>query len=109
MELDLTLPLERHGPERPRRGGAHAELSRDDARRLTQCLDLFVLTSLSEGTSVALLEAMAAGVPVAVTDVGGNPEIVDPALTGWLVPSDDAGALAGVVRAAASDPARRPR
>lgn len=82
---------------------------RDDARRLTQCLDLFVLTSLSEGTSVALLEAMAAGVPVAVTDVGGNPEVVDHGLTGWLVPSDDAGALAGVVREAASDSARRRR
>ena len=49
---------------------------REDARQLIQCMDLFVLSSFSEGTSMALLEAIAAGVPVAVTDVGGNPEVV---------------------------------
>lgn len=61
---------------------------RNDARNLIQCMDLFVLSSYSEGTSMALLEAMAAGVPVVVTDVGGNPEIVVRNETGWIVPSD---------------------
>lgn len=78
---------------------------REDARALVQCLDLFVLGSFSEGTSMALLEAMAAGIPVAVTDVGGNPEIVRDGATGWVIPSGDGTALVDVVRQAASDPA----
>lgn len=69
---------------------------REDARQLVQCLDLFVLSSFSEGTSMALLEAMAAGIPVAVTDVGGNPEIVEKDRTGWVIPSGD---LEGLVTA----------
>ena len=66
---------------------------REDARRLVQCMDLFVLPSFSEGTSMALLEAMASGVPCAVTAVGGNPELVIDSLTGWVFPSDSADAL----------------
>lgn len=61
---------------------------RKDATDLLQCMDMFVLCSFSEGTSMALLEAMAAGVPVAVTDVGGNPELVEQYRNGWVVPSD---------------------
>jgi len=81
---------------------------RSDAGNLTQCMDLFVLSSLSEGTSMALLEAMAAGVPCAVTAVGGNPEIVLGGSTGWTVPSDDSAALALVMRSAvAADGPRR--
>ena len=76
---------------------------RNDARDLTQCMDLFALTSFSEGTSMALLEAMASGVPVVVTDVGGNPEIVEDERVGWVVPSDDFEALAGVIRQAGND------
>lgn len=79
---------------------------RGDAGKLTQCMDLFVLASFSEGTSMALLEAMAAGVPAAVTAVGGNPEIVLGGTTGWTVPSDDVGALVQVLRDAAGDPQR---
>lgn len=67
---------------------------RPDARRVLQCLDLFVLPSFSEGTSMALLEAMACGIPVCVTDVGGNPEVVTDGETGRLVPSNDDAALA---------------
>ena len=77
---------------------------RPDAARLAAAMDLFVLASFSEGTSVALLEAMAAGVPAAVTDVGGNPEIVVDGETGWVVPSDDATALTGALLAAVRDP-----
>jgi glycosyltransferase involved in cell wall biosynthesis len=76
---------------------------RDDARRLIACMDLFVLPSFSEGTSMALLEAMAAGAPVAVTDVGGNPEIVTNGETGWVVPSDSIKELSRVILNAASD------
>ena len=61
---------------------------REDARKLVQCMDLFVLSSFSEGASMAFLEAIAAGVPVAVTAVGGNPEVVIDGQTGLVVPSD---------------------
>jgi glycosyltransferase involved in cell wall biosynthesis len=76
---------------------------RDDARMLLPCMDLFVLASFSEGTSVALLEAMSAGLPAAVTAVGGNPEIVLDGKTGWVVASDDAPALTQVFTRALSD------
>ena len=82
---------------------------REDARRLTQCMDLFVLSSFSEGTSMALLEAMAAAVPVAVTDVGGNPEIVVNGDSGWVVPSGDVPALRQVILNAKQDDAGRMR
>ncbi len=80
---------------------------RDDARRLVQCLDLFVLASFSEGTSMALLEAIAAGIPVAVTGVGGNPEVVLAGETGWVVPSGVADALTAAILEAARDPRLR--
>jgi glycosyltransferase involved in cell wall biosynthesis len=79
---------------------------RADARRLTQVMDLFVLSSLSEGTSMALLEALAAGVPVAVTRVGGNPEVVGEG-QGWLVASGAVPQLAQAICEAVEDPARR--
>jgi L-malate glycosyltransferase len=79
---------------------------RRDARRIVQCLDLFVLSSFSEGASIALLEAAAAGVPVAATDVGGNPEIIVRDETGWIVPSGSVDALQAVILEAAADPAR---
>jgi L-malate glycosyltransferase len=77
---------------------------RDDARQLIQCMDLFVLSSFSEGTSMALLEAMAAGVPVAVTAVGGNPEVVLCSRTGWVVDSDSVLDLKKAILEAASHP-----
>jgi len=79
---------------------------RQDSRRLLQCMDLFVLSSLSEGTSMALLEAMAAGVPVAVTAVGGNPEVVVAGETGWVVPSGAEEALTHAILEGAGDPER---
>jgi glycosyltransferase involved in cell wall biosynthesis len=82
---------------------------REDARKLIQCMDLFVLSSFSEGTSMALLEAMAAGVPVAVTAVGGNPELVVSGETGWVVPSDSVEALSAAILDAASDAPKRRR
>ena len=52
---------------------------------------------------MALLEAMAAGVPVVVTDVGGNPEIVASGETGWVIPSDSVKDLSMVLLEASSD------
>lgn len=82
---------------------------REDARELVQCMDLFVLSSFSEGISMALLEAAAAGVPAAVTAVGGNPDVVVADETGWIVPSDAPDALAQAILDAAADAAKRER
>lgn len=68
---------------------------RDDVPDLLSEAAVSVLPSLSEGLSNSLLESMAAGVPVVATRVGGNPEVVDDGMTGFLVPARDAGALAG--------------
>lgn len=67
---------------------------RQDVPRLLSLMDVFVLPSLSEGLSLAILEAMTAGKPVVTTQVGGNPELVLHLETGVLVPPEDSWALA---------------
>lgn len=67
---------------------------RNDVPLLLSLLDVFVLPSLSEGLSMAILEAMAAGKPVVASKVGGNPELVAEGQTGYLVPPQDSVALA---------------
>ncbi len=76
---------------------------RKDAAFLINLMDIYTLVSFSEGTSMALLEAMSAGVPAIVTRVGGNPEIVVHDQTGWIIPSDDRDALTKALAEAASD------
>ncbi|MEE4303040.1 MAG: glycosyltransferase [Wenzhouxiangella sp.] len=62
--------------------------------RLLPLFDAFVLASSTEGMSNAILEAMACALPVIATHVGGNPELVQPGLTGYLVPPLQPGQLA---------------
>ncbi len=73
---------------------------RRDLPQTYAALDVVVNTSLNEGTPVALIEAMAAGVPVVATAVGGVPDVVRHGETGWLAPSGDAAALADSVKLA---------
>jgi glycosyltransferase involved in cell wall biosynthesis len=70
--------------------------------------DLFVLPSRSDNQPVAAIEAMLAGLPLAVSDVGGLGELVNDGRCGWVVPPDDAAGLAGAIaEAAAEGPAAR--
>ncbi len=80
---------------------------RDDVPDLLRAWDVFVLTSLSEGTSVTLLEAMSSGLPVVATAVGGNPELVEPGVQGLLVPSNDHDALAEALGLLVDDDEKR--
>lgn len=67
---------------------------RHDVPRLLTGMEVFALTSTSEGYSVALLEACASSLPIVATDVGGNREIVRHGVNGRLVPSGDTAAIA---------------
>jgi len=69
-------------------------------------LDLFVMPSKSEGLGSSALLAMSYGLPVVASRVGGLPEVVEEARTGWLVEPASPSALADAVLAAASDRAR---
>jgi glycosyltransferase involved in cell wall biosynthesis len=71
---------------------------RPDARRLLAGADVYVNTSVYEGISVTILEAMAAGIPVVATRVGGTPEVVAHGVSGLLVASDDVTGFAGALR-----------
>ncbi len=70
---------------------------REDIMDLMNTFDIFVLPSLAEGLSVAILEAMAAKKAVIATSAGGNPEIVVDGSTGTLVPSGDSDKLAEAI------------
>ena len=114
---DLSLLLIGEGAERTnieRTARAHGVLShthflgkRDDVDAILPLCDIKVLPSLSEGLSNALLEAMACGLPVICTRVGGNPETVSDGVDGLLVPPSDDEALALAIEALAENGPRR--
>jgi glycosyltransferase involved in cell wall biosynthesis len=108
-EPGLRLEIAGDGPCLPALKRTAAELDLEDKVRflgevrevpaLLARASVFVLPSLSEGVSLTLLEAMARGLPVVATRVGGNPEVVVDGETGLLVPARDPAALAaGVLR-----------
>jgi len=76
---------------------------RSDVPRVLSALDCFVLPSLSEGLSIATIEAMAAGLPVVVTDSGGPSELVLDGESGLVVPPGDPRPLAQAVLAVLQD------
>jgi sugar transferase (PEP-CTERM/EpsH1 system associated) len=70
---------------------------RADVPEIMRSMDLFILPSRAEGISNTILEAMATGLPVVATHVGGNPELVEVGVTGALVPPADPIALASAI------------
>jgi glycosyltransferase involved in cell wall biosynthesis len=80
---------------------------RTDVPDVLAALDVFVFPSLHEGHPNAVLEAIAAGVPVVATAIPGNDELVEDGGTGYLVPVRDAAALVDRVRRLARDPEAR--
>ena len=81
--------------------------TRNDIPRLLSVLDVFVLCSLSEGLPLTILEAMAAGIPIVATAVGGIPEIIDDGIDGIVIPSDDSDALTNAISDLLHDEGKR--
>jgi glycosyltransferase involved in cell wall biosynthesis len=82
---------------------------RTDVARLLSAADLFLLTSISEGIPLTIIEAMAAGLPIVATHVGGLAEMIEDGKTGFLVPAGDSDAIARRILTIADDPELRTR
>ncbi|HHW62665.1 MAG TPA: TIGR03088 family PEP-CTERM/XrtA system glycosyltransferase [Rhodocyclaceae bacterium] len=104
----------------PQRGEVEAEIratgigditwlagERSDVPAVMRALDVFALPSRAEGISNTILEAMASGLPVLATEVGGNAELVVAGTTGQLVPAQDPDAMAQALLRYTSDAALR--
>ena len=70
--------------------------NRNDVPMLMRTLDVFVLSSVNEGISNTILEAMATGLPVVASNVGGNPELTEDDITGRLFPAGDHDTLTSI-------------
>jgi glycosyltransferase involved in cell wall biosynthesis len=89
--------LEQRARERGVEGSLHLIGAVDDGMQLLAGADVFVSASWAESFPYNVLEAMAAGVPVVATDVGGSAEAVERGKTGLVVPPRDAGPLAAAI------------
>lgn len=111
--LPITLCMIGGGVDQPRLAERAAQLGVADrvrwlgvvpnAERVFTAFDVCVLSSRTEGTPVVLLEAMASGIPVVTTNVGGVPDVVSPD-EALLVPSEAPDALAAAIRDVYEDP-----
>lgn len=87
----------------------HGFMDRPALASLYEQADIFVLASLAESCSMALLEAMGWGLPIIATRVGGTPELIDHGSNGLLIRADDVDELTTAIRELAHDDARRER
>jgi glycosyltransferase involved in cell wall biosynthesis len=114
---EAVFVLAGDGPERAALEGKAAELGvsdrvrflghRTDVSELLATCDVFALPSFYEGSSLALLEAMAARRPVVSSAIGGTDELIEDGKTGLLVPPGDAGALGVALRKLLADASLR--
>lgn len=114
---EAVFVLAGDGPERPKLEALAEKLGvaervrflgrRDDVPELLAACDVFALPSLYEGSSLAVLEAMAAGRPVVSSAIGGTEELVEDGRSGLLVPPGDPQALASALRRLIADPELR--
>lgn len=81
--------------------------TRHDVPRLLQAADIFMLSSITEGIPLTLIEAMATGLPCVATRVGGNGEVIVDGETGLLATASDPSDLAAKLRVLVTDPRRR--
>lgn len=85
----------------------HGFVQHEDLAELYARADIFVLPSRAESCSMALLEAMGAGLPVVATRVGGTPELIGDGKNGLLIGTDDSSGLAVAIRQLIAEPRRR--
>ncbi|HEX5592928.1 MAG TPA: glycosyltransferase [Solirubrobacterales bacterium] len=114
---DATFLFAGEGPERERLETLAAQLGiadrvrflgrREDVPQLLAACDVFALPSLYEGSSLAVLEAMAAGIPIVSSAIGGTEELIEDGRSGLLVKPGDSEALAAALRRALGDPELR--
>lgn len=102
LRPDLTEQVKRLGLQER----VHLIGMESDTAQIYREFDLYVLPSRSEGTSLSLLEAMASGIPVVATAVGGTPALLAHGARGRLVPPDDRVALERAMHDVLVDPAR---
>jgi len=102
---ELREELEEDVAARGLSGVVHFVGARDNIRDYLAAMDVFVLSSVTEGLAMTLLEAMAAARPIVATRVGGNAEVVKDGVTGYLVPPSDPRALAGAIERVLDNPA----
>ena len=108
-EGSARAELEARVAERELGGVFHLPGWTEDARESHRLLDVFALTSLSEGASVSLMESLASGVTPLVMNVGANAEVVGPELANQVVPAADEAAFTAALIATLRDEARRAR
>ena len=102
----LRNELEKYADEL---GIAHAVIwtgFRKDVPRLLAAMDMYIMSSVNEGLSLSILEAMAAGKPVIITDVGGARELVENGTTGLLIPPGSADVIAEKILELLANPAK---
>lgn len=115
--LNLRLEIAGEGPEREKLEGEARQLGLMDRIRflgwqrdmgaVLSGWDIFAMPSLTEGFPMAALEAMAHGLPVVATNVGGLPELVEHGTTGYLIPPSDPQSLARSLRTLVVDSGHR--
>lgn len=93
----LKRPLEEYVSQKGIKGYFDFKGSSSDVKKELETVDIFVMPSLSEGFSNAILEAMSMNIPVIATAVEGNLEAIEDGVSGFLVPAKDAAAIANKI------------